>query len=199
MRWPRVVVLWLLTSGKLKRAKAVIVKRLNFFTRILLLLGFAAMPAQAVDIVSTEGDSEMLKSVVNDGKWSLVMLWAHDCVPCEHQKPMIERFHRRTNKRGVSVLGLSTDAKSLRSKAKETYQSTQTTFPNFFYEGNDFEQSFQKHLGQNFLGTPTYVVFSPDGQLTGVHTGTITREMLDKSFDPKLSPERAKPSVDLMQ
>jgi len=112
---------------------------------------------------------------------------------------MIERFHRRTSNRGVSVVGVSTDSKSLRAKATDTYHLTRTSFPNYYFEGDSFQQAFQLHLGQDFLGTPTYMVFSPDGTLTGVHTGAITRSMLDQSFESKLKPEQARPSADLIQ
>lgn len=175
-----------------------------FITQVFLPLSLAlmtlvAMPAHAVDIVSTDGQPSRLNAEVSEGNWSLVMLWSHDCIPCEKQKPMIESFYKRTNSRGISVVGLSTDDKALRAKAAATYRQTRTTFPNFFFDGQNFQRDYQRLAGQNFLGTPTYMVFTPTGELTGVHTGAITRKMLEKAFGEKLTEEKFTPSTDLMQ
>jgi len=166
----------------------------------LLLLIFAAVPSQAVDIVSTKGgDSSKLNSEVAEGDWSLVMLWAHDCIPCEKQKPMIDTFYRQNNKRGLSVIGLSTDETTLRSKAAATYKKTKTSFPNFYFNGKNFQKEFQQLSGRRFLGTPTYMVFSPEGKLTDVHTGAITQAMLNKAFSKKLKKDEFTPSVSVIQ
>lgn len=175
---------------------------ISLLARIVLplsLLTLAAVPAQAVDIVSTDGQPSKLNTEVSEGDWSLVMLWSHDCIPCEKQKPMIERFYRRTNTRGVSVVGLSTDETSLRAKAAATYNKTPTSFPNFYFNGRNFQHEFQRFSGQSLLGTPTYMVFSPEGELTGVHTGAITQAMLQKAFSKKLKEAKFTPSTDLMQ
>ena len=171
-----------------------------FLPASLALLTFMSAPSYAIDMVSTKGGApSKLNSEVSEGDWSLVMLWSHDCIPCEKQKPMIERFYRQTNARGVSVVGLSTDEKALRAKAAETYRATTTTFPNYFFNGRNFQQEFQQFSGQSFLGTPTYMVFSPKGELTGVHTGAITRAMLEKAFGSKLREKKFTPSTDLLQ
>ena len=177
---------------------------MSSLARVVLLCSMSmimltASPAHAVDIVSTKGEASKLNSEVSEGNWSLVMLWSHDCIPCEKQKPMIEQFHRKTNARGVSVVGLSTDEKNLRTQAIATYKSTRTTFPNFYFNGQNFQQEYQRYSGYDFLGTPTYMVFAPDGELTGVHTGAITRTMLEKAFSSKLKEETFTPSTDLMQ
>ena len=174
----------------------------SFFKYVALVFSLLVMfstSAQAVDIVSTDGKPSQLNSEVSEGDWSLVMLWSHDCIPCEKQKPMIERFHKRTESRGVSVVGLSTDEKTLRAQATQTYKATRTSFPNFYFDGQNFQKDYQRFVGRNFIGTPTYMVFSPSGELTGVHTGAITRTMLEKEFGSKLKEKSFTPSVDLMQ
>jgi len=152
----------------------------NFLARFLLpllLLTFAAAPSQAVDIVSTNGgDSSKLK-----------------------QKPMIDTFYRQNNKRGLSVIGLSTDETTLRSKAAATYKKTKTSFPNFYFNGKNFQKEFQQLSGRRFLGTPTYMVFSPEGKLTDVHTGAVTQAMLNKAFSKKLKKDEFTPSVSVIQ
>lgn len=158
-----------------------------------------ASSAFAIDLVSTQGQEKQLGPIVESSDWTLVMLWAHDCVPCERQKPMIEKFYTDSFKRGVSVVGVSTDPASLRAKAEQVYRSTRTSFDNYYYQGSDFSSEFTAYTGQRFLGTPTYMLYDPSGTLKGVHTGAVTRNMLDQQFKPMLKDRVFTPSVDIMR
>ena len=161
-------------------------------------LAFTAA-VSAIDLVSTKGQVARLGPVLASTNWTLVMLWAHDCVPCERQKPMIEKFHTDTFKRGVKVVGVSTDATALRDKAEKIYRATRTSFDTYYFEGTNFKADFLAFTGQDFLGTPTYMVFDPDGILKVMHTGSVTRGMLDELFKPMLKERVFTPSVDILQ
>ena len=111
----------------------------NLIRAVFFCSGLAfASSVFAVDMVSTKGQPKQLGPLVQSSDWTLVMLWAHDCIPCERQKPMIEKFHVDTFKRGVSIVGVSTDPVSLRHKAEEVYRSTRTSFDNYYFEGDEF-------------------------------------------------------------
>lgn len=160
----------------------------------------ASSSAWAIDLVNTSsGRSERLSGTLDSSGWTLVMLWAHDCIPCERQKPLIEKYYRQNKNRGFSVVGVSTDSKALRAKAISTYQSSKTSFSNFYFEGSNFSDSYKIYTGREFLGTPTYLVYGPNGQLRGTHTGTLNHEMLDKQFGPILKEPTFTPSVDLLR
>jgi len=165
---------------------------------LLLSLAFTS-GAFAIDLVDTNGRPDRLNSTVKTNGWTLVMLWAHDCVPCERQKPLIEKYYRLNKARGFSVVGISTDAKSLRHKATETYRASKTSFTNYYFEGENFSESYDRFTGRDFLGTPTYMVYDPNGKLRGTHTGTVNKDMLDKQFLPVLKEPEFTPSVDLIR
>lgn len=163
-----------------------------------LLLAFS-VSAHAIDIVDTRGNTDRLNEVVESSGWTLVMLWSHDCIPCERQKPMIERFHQETWKRGVTVLGLSTDSIALRKKAVKVHEAGITSFTNYYFEGQDFSQPFREFTGRDFFGTPTYLLFDPDGNLQGAHTGAVNRNMLDQQFEAVLKDPVFTPTPDLIR
>ena len=172
----------------------------NLIRAVYFCSGLAfASSVFAVDMVSTKGQPEQLGPLVQSPEWTLVMLWAHDCIPCERQKPMIEKFHVDTFKRGVSVVGVSTDPSSLRHKAEEVYRSTRTSFDNYYFEGDDFSTAYSALTGQKFLATPTYMMFDPSGTLMGVHAGAVTRNQLDEHFKPLLKERVFTPSADLLR
>lgn len=167
---------------------------------LALILGMSlSQTASAIDLVDTDGRPDRLNATVKSNGWTLVMLWAHDCIPCERQKPLIEKFYRHNKTRGLSVVGISTDSKALREKATETYRASKTSFTNYYFEGSNFSSAYDKFTGRDFLGTPTYMVYDPNGQLRGTHTGTLNRDMLDKQFGPVLKEPEFTPSVDLLR
>lgn len=112
---------------------------------------------------------------------------------------MVEKYYRENKKSGLTVVGVSTDSKALRDKAKKTYGASKTSFKNYYFEGVDFSSSYGKFTGRDFLGTPTYMVYDPNGQLRGTHTGSLNRDMLDKQFGPVLKEPEFTPSVDLLR
>jgi len=174
-------------------------KYLTIRALTLLLILSSSSTAFAIDLVDTNGRPDRLKTSVISNDWTLVMLWAHDCIPCERQKPMIEQFYRQNKTRGLSVIGVSTDSKALRIKAQETYRASKTSFTNYYYEGSDFRLAYGQFTGRDFLGTPTYMVYDSNGQLRGTHTGTLNRDMLEKQFGAVLKEPEFTPSVDLLR
>ena len=166
---------------------------------VFVLSWCVSTPAAAIDLIHTSGKPARLHAIVESDDWTLVMLWAHDCIPCERQKPMIEKYYRETKLRGLTVVGVSTDSKVLRAKAEKTYEASKTSFRNYFFEGADFSSAYGNLTGRDFLGTPTYLVYDPNGKLRGTHTGTLNRDMLDKQFGPVLKEPEFTPSVDLLR
>lgn len=165
----------------------------------LLLALSASQAVVAIDLVDTSGRPDRLNATVKSDGWTLVMLWAHDCIPCERQKPMIEQFYQQNKTRGFQVVGVSTDSKALRDKAEKTYSASKTSFTNYYYEGSNFRKAYDQFTGRDFLGTPTYMVYDPSGQLRGTHTGTLNRDMLNKQFGPVLKEPEFTPSADLLR
>lgn len=160
---------------------------------IALLLSCST--ASAFEVVSQHGKKRSFREMTNSGTWLVVMLWAHDCIPCEKQKPILNRFSSKNYNKGVVVVGLSTDNKSERPKAKAAMERSSAKFHNYLYQGNDFASDYRTLTGTSFIGTPTYLIYTPTGTLSGLHVGPIKLPALDNHFanktketSPALSP-----------
>ena len=153
----------------------------------------------ALDTVTPQGVTKRFESVVNNGSWNLVMLWSHDCIPCERQKPLIAKFNDDYSNRGVVAKGLSTDSVNDRAKSMKVLNRSTPKYDNYLYDGTNFSHDYRALVGEEFIATPTYHVYDKGGNLVGVHVGTVTRTMLDRLFKDKTSKKVSAPTVDLVR
>ena len=155
---------------------------LNSTARRLLLtaaLMFSA-PIQAAFLMeSLEGERVDLHDYLGQGKWTLVMLWTTDCVPCEEQKPMIEAFHSDHKGDKARVIGLALDGPSKRVEIDQLIEHHQPSYTNLLAFDDVFARQFTEETGEKYAVTPTYVLYKPDGSLFGVHVGKVDRQALD--------------------
>ena len=120
-----------------------------------------------------------LTDYVGGGKWTLVMFWSTDCIPCEEQKPMIEDFHRQHHSKVARVVGIALDGFENFPGIQKLVDKHQPTYPNLVVFTDVFHRQYREMTGKNFRATPTYLLFSPDGQLAGARAGKIERALLE--------------------
>ncbi|MFK8075643.1 MAG: TlpA family protein disulfide reductase [Granulosicoccus sp.] len=150
---------------------------------LILLLsigGVSAFQLQALDKTRVN-----LLDYVGDGRWTLVMFWSTDCIPCEEQKPMIEDFHQTYSASNAKVIGIALDGMENYSGIKKLIDFHQPTYPNLVVYTDVFHRQYQELTQKQFRATPTYLLFSPTGQLSGTRVGKIERAMLDSIVSPK--------------
>jgi len=145
----------------------------------IICLFLVASPANAFQLESLESDRVNLNDYVGDGQWTLVMFWSTDCIPCEEQKPMIESFHQQHHMTNARVVGIALDGMENFPGIKKLVDHHQPTYPNLVVLTDVFPRQYKELTGKNFRVTPTYLLFSPDGKLSGSRAGKIERALLE--------------------
>ncbi len=129
--------------------------------------------AQAFELQDLEGERVNLLDYVGDGRWTLMMFWATDCIPCEEQKPALEAFHRLHQNSAAKVVGVVTDGLKNREEMDKLMALHAPTYPNLVVFDDVFHRQYNELTNKDFRATPTFLVFSPDGQLRGNLYGYI--------------------------
>lgn len=127
-----------------------------------------------------KGNRVDLLQYVGNGQWSLVLLWTTDCAPCEAQKPMIEDFHKAHRDGVARVIGVALDGPAQQRAIDALIAKHQPSYPNLVAYDDVFHKQFLTETGRSFSVTPTYLLYRPDGELYGVHTGPISRAALEQ-------------------
>jgi thiol-disulfide isomerase/thioredoxin len=152
---------------------------------VLFSLVVFVSPANAFQLQSLNSERVNLNDYVGDGLWTLVMFWSTDCIPCEEQKPMIEAFHQQHHKIDARVVGVALDGFENYKGIKKLVDHHKPTYPNLVVFTDVFHRQYKELTGKSFRATPTYLLFSPDGKLSGTRAGKIERSMLESVVSQK--------------
>lgn len=145
----------------------------------LMVLLFIVGQSQAFQLQTMDASRVNLNEYVGNGQWTLVMFWSTDCIPCEQQKPMIEAFHRDHAGRDARVVGIALDGLEARESIQSLIDRHHPSYPNLVVFTDVFHRQYRELTGKDFRATPTYLLYDPAGQLAGVRSGVIERELLE--------------------
>lgn len=147
--------------------------RIKWLLAILLLFAALAMAAGPdVRLKDFDGKDRNANEFIGQGKWVVVAIWSSDCPICRRDIYHMTFFHDEHRKSDAVVLGLSIDGYADREKAQGFVNDQSLNFPNLIGEWTDAAR-----LGPgDFVGTPTYYFFSPEGKYMTQRIGPLTQE-----------------------
>jgi thiol-disulfide isomerase/thioredoxin len=148
------------------------VRRFQRFWLLWLLLLPVAVVAATPDLRlrDIDGQSHHVSEYIGRGQWTVVAVWSVDCVICQRELPEIAFFHDAHKHKKAIVLGLAVDGFTDRERVKKFIDDNALGFPNLIAERADVAQ----FGGGPLKGTPTYLIFSPKGELIARRVGATT-------------------------
>jgi len=156
------------------------VKRFLLGSALMLSLFLTAgVSAAAPDLAlkDLQGNSKSVGEYIGHGKWTVVMLWAHDCPICNQEVGQLSFFHDEHKNKDATVLGVSIDGSAGIDKARGFVTNHAVDFPNLIIEPD--QELIGKFGGGQFIGTPTFYLYSPEGELAAKHVGPVSQEDLE--------------------
>ena len=156
------------------------IKKIVLASALLVFVAAANANVGDIRLQSLDSQSISLNETINDGKYTLVMIWSTDCVACEEQKPMIQAFHQDYSQTKATVVGIANDGMGLLNDIKKLINKNNPDYPNFVASPDTFFSEFEIATGKKFRATPTYIMYDPTGKIIGVAVGQISREQLDQ-------------------
>jgi len=157
--------------------KAILTKSALLISLFVLLSGTTSAYGGSSpfrDLVDLNGKYANAETSVGNGKWTLVMIWATDCVPCKIQKPKVSAFYKEYKDTLADVFGIALDGPSQLKIVNDYITEHQPAFPNFVGDRLMMETNYTNLTGNNLLVTPTYLLFNPSGELKGNSSGEIS-------------------------
>ena len=138
-----------------------------------------AQDPDAVIMKDLQGAFHGLHEYTGQGKWTVVMLWASDCHVCNEEAAAYSAFHEQHKAQDATVLGISLDGDVGLAEAKKFVQRHAVTFPNLIDEPLDVANFFIQATGRPWIGTPTFMVYDPQGKLRGAQVGAVPTEIIE--------------------
>lgn len=125
------------------------------------------------------GQPQSIEQYAGKGKWLVVMIWVSDCHVCNQEVRSYLEFHKRHTRIDASVLGVSMDGKLKEKEALAFIQKHKLTFPNLIGEPETVAQKFTEISGAAWIGTPTFLIYAPDGELLAQQTGAAPVSLIE--------------------
>ena len=142
---------------------------------LIPLMAWAGGPS--IVLKDFAGKDRNVNEFIGKGKWAVVVVWAHDCHVCNEEIHHVNAFHDAHKDKDAIVLGVSIDGYDQKALAQAFVDKHSLRFPNLIAEP---EQEVMMKFGAGpFIGTPTYYVYTPDGELVGQNVGAVTKQELD--------------------
>lgn len=155
------------------------VKQIKWLAGLLLMVTPLWASAASPDIVlkGLDGATRNVNEFIGKGQWTVVAIWHSDCPICKrdiHEMAFFHDAHKKT--KDATVLGISVDGYANKAKAQRFVDEHSLDFTNLVAEP---EQIARFGAGR-FVGTPTFYIYSPQGELAAKQVGPITQEDIEQ-------------------
>lgn len=125
-----------------------------------------------------QGGVHTLQDYTGQGKWTVMMIWASDCSVCNREAHEYVRFHSEHKDRDAVMLGLSLDGYAHKDEAAAFLKRHQINFPNLIGEAEEVAGYFTAMTGEAWVGTPTFLIYAPDGELRVQQAGAVPPQLI---------------------
>lgn len=147
---------------------------------LLLIFCFSVTGAIAKPMLTMDGKETSIESYTGKGKWTIVMFWASDCLICNKEAKHYDEFHAIHKDKDAVVLGVSMDGRANKKAAQGFIKEHGLRFPNIIGEAEDVAVFFYDNTGEQWAGTPTFLIYSPSGKLTVQQVGAVPVPLLEE-------------------
>ncbi len=151
----------------------------------LIVMVFLAVPALHAEDVGPEmlnmdGEPTPLKNYIGKGKWLVIKVWASDCHVCNESVHEMIALHKERGDKDISVLGIAVDGYDRKAAVEAFMKRHQVNFPNLIDDGAIVASVYYSAVGTPWIGaTPTYLLFSPEGEIVAENLGAISKEVVE--------------------
>lgn len=159
------------------------IKKLAFLTGLLAILTFSGTGYAASALYDFSGKPASINEFSGNGKWLVVMFWASDCHVCNVEAHQYKDFHFVHSDKDATVLGVSVDGMANKVLAEGFIKKHKLDFPNLIGEPEDVADLFTTLTGVLWRGTPTFLIYSPKGQLMIQQIGAAPTELIEEYME----------------
>ncbi len=150
----------------------------------LFLLLFTVMLASLANaetwLQTFDGKGKNIEDYMSKGKWLIVMIWASDCHICNKEAHQYVTFHHNYQHKNAQMLGISADGTRKKKQAEAFIRRHKLNYPNLIAEPEVVAELYAELTGEAWYGTPSFLVFAPNGELIAAQIGAVPSRSIEK-------------------
>ena len=154
-----------------------------------LLAVTAWADAPNIPLRDLDGRARNVNEFVGHGKWTVVVVWAHDCSICSREIGEMAALHTAHRDKDAVVLGVTLDGSKHLKEARAFVKRHKLPFVNLITEPS--HEVMAKFGAGAFVGTPTYYIYNPKGEIAGQNIGPVSRKEVEAfiASEPVATPD----------
>ncbi len=165
----------------------------KIITNKLLLLSFLLLSTLASQSASAftdmEGKKDSLMNHIGKDKWTIVEVWESNCPACRMHMPEMVNFDGKL--KNARIVGISLDGQRGIDAAEEFIMEYDIEFPTIITNYVEMNVWMQQNIGESLVGTPTFILFDPEGKLVAAQPGIVAVASLEKFITENSKPATA--------
>jgi peroxiredoxin len=147
-----------------------------FFGGLMAVTAWAGAPS--IPLHDLDGRARNVNEFIGHTQWTVVVTWAHDCHICDREIGEMAAFHAAHHDKEAIVLGLTLDGAEHLKEARAFVKRHKLPFVNLITEPS--QEVMMKFGAGKFVGTPTYYIYDPKGEIVGQNIGPLTRAEVEE-------------------
>ncbi|MFO8024896.1 TlpA family protein disulfide reductase [Thiohalophilus sp.] len=158
---------------------------------LLLVCLFPGLALGEAALKDFEGEPRSIEEFTGGGQWTVVMIWASDCHICNREIHNYVDFHFVHSDQDARMVGISIDGWAGKTDARDFIRRHKVDFPNLIGNAEAVADWFRQQSGARWVGTPTFLLYNPSGQLTAQQVGAVPVEIIEdfiSTSDPRSKP-----------
>lgn len=141
----------------------------TLLTKLLVLLLTSLLSTTSFAMTNLKNQPTSIDAYKGKGKWLIVQAWSSRCSICNKAMPgLVKASHSFPNAR---LVGVSLDG-NIRA-AQGFINKHHINFPTIVSNNNEFNAYMNKVAGEGLHGTPTFLIFDPQGRLKALQPGNV--------------------------
>ena len=106
---------------------------------------------------------------------------------CNRDASSYDAFHSRHKETDAKVLGISVDGKSGIAEARDFVHRHKVEFDNLLIDLEELVWFYEGLTSSQWIGTPTFLVFGPEGNLQAKQAGAIPVNLIEMFLEQNSS------------
>jgi thiol-disulfide isomerase/thioredoxin len=149
-----------------------------FVLFITTLLTMLLLSTNAQAFTDLEGKPDSINNHIGKDKWTIVEVWSSDCQACRMHMPEMVEFDGKL--KNARLLGVTLDGQAGIEDAEDFLLEYGVKFPTIVTNPIEMSIWMEQSIGESLRGTPTFILFDPEGKLVAAQPGIVAVTSLEK-------------------
>ncbi len=159
----------------------------NKFLLLSFLLFSTLVSQSSFAFTDMDGKKDSLMNHIGKDKWTIVEVWESNCPACRMHMPEMVKFDGKL--KNARIVGISLDGQKGVDAAEDFIMEYGIKFPTILTNYVEMNIWMQQSIGESLVGTPTFILFDPDGKLVAAQPGIVSVESLETFITENSKPE----------